>query len=101
MDKKVKFNIEKDIFGRIQNNVFRSKTICTAQGQGIRLIRIDFFYWIKQYVCKYGHFGLKWLRYIKYIQYKLLMAPTTEQNVVHNNTNGHVLHTIVNCYNGI
>ena len=59
MDKKVKFNIEKDIFGRIQNNVFRSKTICTAEGQGIRLIRIDFFYWIKQNVCKYGHFWAK------------------------------------------
>ena len=25
----------------------------------------------------------------------------TEQNVVHNDTNGHVLHTFVNCYNGI
>lgn len=44
MDEKVKFNSEKEIFGRIQNNVYRSKTIWTAEGQGIRILRIDFFY---------------------------------------------------------
>ena len=67
MDKKVKIYSEKEIFGRIQNNVYRSKTIWTAEGQGIRLLRIDFFHWIKQYV-NMAILGLKWLKYIKYIQ---------------------------------
>ena len=35
MDEKVEINGEKEIFGRIQNNVYRSKTIWNAEGQGM------------------------------------------------------------------
>ena len=49
MDKKVKLK-SKNFFRRIQNNVYnRSKTIWTAEDQGIRLLRIF----------KYGHFWAK------------------------------------------